>query len=62
LILSFLASCNNYQHVPTQGGSPDETITIDKIDIISSAVLTEQQATLTPDAVLKRLKKSNHDL
>lgn len=62
VLLSFLAACHNFRRIPAQGDGVHETITIDKSDILSSDVLTaEEQAALTPNAVLERLKKGNKD-
>lgn len=55
-----LMSCQNYHHIVESHGKANETVSIDKNNIISSDILTaEQQAKLTPLEVLERLKSGN---
>ncbi|OXG07083.1 carbonic anhydrase [Flavobacterium araucananum] len=58
--LFFIIGCQNFHHVVESPEKVNETVSIDKKDIISSDILTaEQQAKLTPHEVLERLKKGN---
>lgn len=56
----FVIACQNYHSTVGRQTKVNQTISIDKKDIISSDILTaEQQAKLTPLEVLERLKSGN---
>ncbi|CAA9201203.1 carbonic anhydrase family protein [Flavobacterium collinsii] len=60
VFLFFIIGCQNYHHTVESQGKENQTVSIDKSDIISSDILTaEQQAKLTPVEVLERLKSGN---
>ena len=62
IVLLLAMSCQNKKSREVEGKDVIETVSIDKSDILTSDVLTsEQQAKLTPEKVLERLKKGNSD-
>ncbi|WP_081965194.1 hypothetical protein [Flavobacterium rivuli] len=57
-----MIACHNNNPQKANEEKTTETVSIDKSDILSADILTsEQQAKLTPQNVLERLKQGNKD-
>lgn len=62
MVSLLMIACQDNNPQKANEGKAAETVSIDKKDILSADILTsEQQAKLTPQDVLERLKKGNKD-